>query len=68
MAWYTAHLVTWFRFKEGPQDCFPVQENLVLIQAASAEEVSYQDFVVETEADLRRLIAGEEITGVTLSD
>lgn len=120
MTWYTAHLVTWFRFKEGPQQYFPVQENLVLIEAASPDEarakalakgreyegdsdgslrcddrpatlvfggirrliecddsdqrprdcteVSYQDFVLETHADLQRMIAGEEVRGATIGD
>jgi hypothetical protein len=38
MSWYTAHLVMYFRWREGDQDHFPVWENIVLIQAGSVEE------------------------------
>ena len=38
MRWYTAHLVMFLKYKEHPQDCFTLWENVVLIQADTAEE------------------------------
>ncbi len=38
MNWYAAHLILYVRFKEPPQEHFPVWENIVLIAAESADE------------------------------
>jgi hypothetical protein len=38
MTWYAAHIVMSVRFKEPPQDRFPVWENIVLIEAETEEE------------------------------
>jgi hypothetical protein len=38
MSWYAAHVVLYFEFREGPQDEFPVMENVYLIHAATEEE------------------------------
>jgi hypothetical protein len=38
MNWYAAHIVMVVRFKEQPQDQFPVWENIVLIEAKSDDE------------------------------
>ena len=39
MAWYAAHVVMYLRFKDGVQDKHYVQENVILVEAASTEEV-----------------------------
>jgi hypothetical protein len=31
--WFTAHVIMWLRFKEGPQDYFPAEEDLLLVSA-----------------------------------
>lgn len=38
MTWYAAHLIQYFRLKEGIQTTFPVWENVVLINAQSVDE------------------------------
>jgi hypothetical protein len=38
MSWYAAHLVLYVRFKEHPQDHYPMWENVVLIEAPSRQE------------------------------
>jgi len=38
MAWYAAHLIEYFKVKEGHQDIFPVWENIILLQADSPTE------------------------------
>ncbi len=40
MKWYAAHLILYVRFKDHPQDHFPVWENIVVIEAASADEAN----------------------------
>jgi len=40
MKWYAAHLVLYVRFKDIPQDHFPVWENVVLISAESVDEAN----------------------------
>jgi len=34
MAWFTAHLVTYFKLKNVPQDTYTVWENVILIEAS----------------------------------
>src|SRR5687768_2173627 len=36
--WYAAHVIMAYRYCEGEQDRFPVQETVYLIEAASAHE------------------------------
>jgi Domain of unknown function (DUF4288) len=38
MKWYVAHAVMWLRFKDGTQDYVPIEENLLLISAATGDE------------------------------
>lgn len=38
MTWYTAYAISWIRFKDGEQDCFPLQEDLLLISAQTPEQ------------------------------
>lgn len=38
MSWYTAHLVTYFKLKNAPQDSYTVWENIVLIEAVDEAE------------------------------
>jgi len=35
--WYSAHVIMFAEFKDGPQEHFPVWENVVLIEAESEE-------------------------------
>lgn len=37
MAWYAAHLLFLTRYRDGEQDDYPMQEDIVLIQASSRE-------------------------------
>src|SRR5262249_14552396 len=50
VSWYTAHIVMMVRFKEYPQEHFPIWENIVLLEAnsddgafANAEERGRED-------------------------
>jgi hypothetical protein len=36
--WYCAHVIMYFKFKDGQQDRFPVYENILLVEAATAED------------------------------
>lgn len=38
MPWYAAHIVMSVRFKDGPQDTYPLWENIVLLEAPNDEE------------------------------
>src|SRR5262249_12574281 len=38
MNWYAAHLIQYFKYREGKQRSIMVWENIVLIRAASADE------------------------------
>lgn len=38
MTWYTAHLITYFKLKDAPQDFYTVWENIVLIEAVDEIE------------------------------
>lgn len=38
MTWYAAHLIEYFKIKEGYQDTFPVWENVILLRANSSAE------------------------------
>ncbi len=38
MSWYAAHAVVYFELTDGPQDCFQVYENVLLIQAETPDE------------------------------
>ena len=38
MDWYAAHLIQYFKYREGRQRSFQVWENIVLVRAASADE------------------------------
>jgi len=60
VTWYTAHAITWVRFKAGAQDCFPVQEDLLLISAdtpdvafAKAESIARDRYVGDDEGSFR---------------
>jgi hypothetical protein len=35
--WFTAHVILWLRFKEGLQDYYPAEENLLLVSAPNPE-------------------------------
>lgn len=35
MSWYAAHVVMYVKFKTGPQDKYPIWENIVLVEAES---------------------------------
>ena len=37
MTWYSAHCVSYVHFQDGEQDCYPIEENVVLIEAESPE-------------------------------
>ena len=37
MAWFSAHCVSYVKFQDGEQDCYPIEENVVLIEADSPE-------------------------------
>ncbi len=37
MEWYAAHVVMYVEFKDGRQDCYPLWENIILIEAETAE-------------------------------
>lgn len=37
MAWYAAHVIEYFKYREGKQDVFPVYENIYLIEAKNAD-------------------------------
>jgi len=36
--WFAAHVIMYFKFKDGNQDTYPVLENVFLVEAPSAEE------------------------------
>jgi hypothetical protein len=36
--WYAAHVIMYFKFKDGNQDCFTVWENVFLVEAPSTDE------------------------------
>ena len=38
MKWYAAHIIEYFKFRDGVQDSYPFFENVVLIEAESCEE------------------------------
>ena len=38
MSWYAAHCIVFTKFKEGPQESFPIFENIYLIEAATPDE------------------------------
>ncbi len=38
MAWFAAHAVMYVHFKDGRQDSYPVWENVLLIEAADADQ------------------------------
>ena len=38
MAWFTAHLMTYFKLKNAPQDSYTVWENIILIEAIDEAE------------------------------
>ena len=38
MSWYAAHIILYVEKKQQPQDHFPVWENIVLIEAGTADE------------------------------
>jgi Domain of unknown function (DUF4288) len=40
MAWFAAHIISYVEFQDGVQDKYPVWENIVLIEANSAQEAS----------------------------
>jgi hypothetical protein len=38
MNWYAAHIIMFFKYRQGRQRSFPVWENIVLVRARSADE------------------------------
>lgn len=36
--WFAAHVIMYFKFKDGQQDSYTVWENVFLVEAATAEE------------------------------
>lgn len=38
MKWYIAHVIMYFKFKDGNQNKFPIWENLILVQGQSKKE------------------------------
>jgi len=38
MAWFSAHVILYVKFKDGRQDSYPVWENIFLVQAGGEEE------------------------------
>ena len=38
MGWYSAHIVMFAEFKDGPQETYPVWENIVLVEAGTEAE------------------------------
>jgi hypothetical protein len=38
MIWFAAHLLMYVEWKDGPQDGYPLWENIILIRAGSEEE------------------------------
>jgi hypothetical protein len=36
--WFAAHVIMYFKFKDGQQDSYPVWENVFLVEAPNAEE------------------------------
>jgi hypothetical protein len=36
--WFAAHVIMYFKFKDGNQNCYPVWENVFLVNAATQEE------------------------------
>lgn len=53
MTWYGVSVVLLFRFKEGPQDAWPLWENVYLVSADSPEEAESKAVLLakETEGD-----------------
>lgn len=53
MTWYGVSVVLAFRFKEGPQETWPVWENVYLVSAASPDEAQVKAIALarETEGD-----------------
>jgi hypothetical protein len=37
MAWFAAHLICYFKYREGKQDVFPVWENVYLVEAEDSD-------------------------------
>jgi hypothetical protein len=62
MPWYTAHLVTYFKLKNAPQDLYTVWENIVLIEAVNEAEaiVKATEFGKLYEAEDESLTADDE--------
>jgi|SRR5688572_5154255 hypothetical protein len=38
MSWYTAHLITYFKLKNAPQDTYTIWENVILVEAIDEVE------------------------------
>lgn len=38
MSWYTAHLITYFKLKNAPQDTYTIWENVILVEAVDETE------------------------------
>lgn len=36
--WFSAHVVMYFKFQDGPQELFPIYENVILVQAKDDAE------------------------------
>ena len=37
MTWYAAHIILYTKFLDGVQDCYPVWENIILINADTSD-------------------------------
>jgi hypothetical protein len=48
--WYAAHVIMYFKFKDGVQDSFTVYENIFLVEASSTDE-GFQKAARFAEAD-----------------
>lgn len=40
MPWFSAHCVSYVLFDDGEQDSYPIEENVVLIEAADVDEAT----------------------------
>ena len=64
MSWYTAHLITYFKLKNAPQDTYTVWENVVLVEAINeAEAMAKAEDFGKHEAEL-----GAEDKTLTVND
>ncbi len=69
MTWYAAHVIVYDRFLDGPQDEYPVYENVLLIEAESPDAAWIEaerlgaEYSVDDSVDSAEAVA--EILGVS---